>query len=182
MPLHAQAEPVLFNRLVGFNHAVRAGGADAEAVGQIVHGHVVRTVDSHFTRPVDGVQARARDDFQHVPQILLDRITMMQGARHVFGNVLVQSSAAQDVDQLHAAADGQDRHLALNGQLGHATVKVFTTSRHDTHRRMLMLFLASRVEVQCAAGKHHATNCVHHAKNVIILLHRGHQEGQTAGS
>ena len=94
MPLHAEAEPIFVDRLVGLDHAVGTGRRDLERRRDLVDAHVVLAVDANFTGTINRVDARAGNNFDDVPQRRLDRIAVMQRPLEVFGNVLMQRSAA----------------------------------------------------------------------------------------
>ena len=181
MPLHTDAEPIVFDGFVGFNHTVGAGCADSESSGEVTDGHVMSTIDANFSGAVDGIQAGPGDDFEHMAEVLFNRVPMMQSARDIFRNVLKQVATAENVHQLHAGTDRQNRQSSLNGQFCDTAVKVFAALGHDSDGGVRMQFHACGVQIQSASGEDDTADVVHHANEVIFIFQRGHQQWQSTG-
>ena len=99
---------------------------------------------------------RAFHDLDDVSVGLLHRIAVMQRLGHLLGDVLVQRAAADDVQRLHAAADGHDRQPHVDGQLRQAAVELFTANGHRPRMRVRRHAHLHRVEILRAARKHQA--------------------------
>ena len=112
---------------------------------------MVVAVHADFTRSVDRVQTRSGNNLQHMSQILFNGIAMMQRAGNFFGDMLVESAAAQSIHQLHSGTDCQNRKTAFDGHFRNTTIEVFASLRHHFHRRMNVHLHPRGIQIQIAA-------------------------------
>src|SRR6266545_7659205 len=107
MPLYSERPRLAaVLRLRALDDSVRRPGGGTEGRRQVADGLVVPAVHRRVTR-VDGVvQQRTGLDAQRVARA---RIGVVDAARALARQVLVQGAAQSDVQDLDPAADGEDR-------------------------------------------------------------------------
>ena len=142
---------------------------------------MVHAVDADLAGAVDLVDERSGHDLDDMPGVVFDRVEVMQRARIVFGDVLRNRPAAEDVDQLHPLPDRENRLFHLDGHLGQAAIELFATARHDPNRGMLFEAHAGRVEVLRATGEDDSVDHFQHLLEVAVLGERGERDGQSSG-
>ena len=174
MKLHADRGPVLDGALDRLDHAVRGAGGHLEAHRHVVDRHVVHAVHADLAVAVDPLHRGTRLDEQGMPVGQVGRILVGDRLRQVFGDVEEQRAPHGDVDELHAAADREDRHVAGADVLGEHPVEVFATGVHRADGRVGHVAVAAGIEVG-AAHHHHAVEQVEEADH-IVLVGQGRQD------
>ena len=174
MPLHADAEPVVFDRLVGFDDSVRCRRTDAELRSELIDAHVVVAVHSDFAGAVHRVHPRAGDDVDDVPQRPLDVIAVLNRTCDVFRDVLEQSPAADDVDGLHSRTDRENRQSHLDRHLRQSAIEIFATGRHRLRGRMLVEAESLGIEIERRTGEHDTIALAEQCPQVAVLGERRH--------
>jgi len=100
--------------------------------------------------------------------------------REVLGKVQEQRASLGDVEQLHAATDAEDRHVAGADVLGEQPVEILAARLHHPDRRVGHVAVATGIEV-AAPDEHHAVEPVEHLHDVVLVGQRRQDHGQAAG-
>jgi hypothetical protein len=107
----------------GLDDAVGRAGDDLEAAAERVDRLVMHAVDVQPAPAGEAVQRRSGFDVRGVRH-LVGRLSRPVLEVRQLGDVLVQRPARGDVERLHAAADGEQREVALAGRAHHRELVV----------------------------------------------------------
>ena len=105
---------------------------------------------------------------------------MRHCSRQVFGQVDKKRAAASHIDLLHAHANSQKGHLAMNELPHEHAVIFFPALGHESNFLMHRLAQTPRIEVQ-TAGKDEAVDLIQEVLDFLFLAQEGHDDGQPAG-
>ena len=141
---------------------------------------MVHAVDADFAVAVDPFHRRAGLDDERVAVGEVGRVLVGDRPGQVLGDVQEQGAPLGDVEELHAGADAEHRHVAGADVLGEEAVEVLAPGVHRPHRRVGHVAVASWVEVG-AADEHHAVEEIEEPDDVILVGERGEDDGDAPG-
>ena len=139
-------------------------------------------VDTNFTRPVNIPATSPFDDLNNVPIMSLNGITVVQSTGYSFRNVLNQCTATDNVQGLHTGANGKNRQSHFDGELSHATIKVFTADGHRSCVRMWLHPQPHWIQIHGTPSKHNAITHIKSLPQIIITRVRRNQHWQPTRS
>jgi hypothetical protein len=98
----------------------------------------------------------------------------------VLGQVQEERAALRDIQELHAGADREDGHSPV-GDLPHQqAVERLAARVHRANRAVELIAVVARIEI-AAADHHEALQKVENLFHIGLVLHRGHNDRNTAG-
>ena len=179
VPLHAEHEarhPAEFGRpgLDRLDRAVFLPGHHLEPVTEqvdrlmVVRGHVKEAVPGFGGQ--DPGQRAVRAD-PHVMQAEPVRRPVVPPVSHQVGQVLVQRAAPADVQHLHAAADGEQRHAQPQRVTGYRQVPGVPQRRGSLRPRVPRRAVPGRVDVR-PARDHQAVQARHRGAGLFVVAAR----------
>ena len=147
--------------LDGLDDAVGAAGGDGEAGRHLVDRHVVHAVDADFALAVDPLHQRAHLDLQGVAMVGVHRVAVRQRRGRSSGMCRNRLPPCDDVQQLHADADAEHRHPAMDDHAHQPAVEFLAAPIQQPHRGMEHEAVATRIEIGAADHDHR----VEHVEN-----------------
>ena len=124
MPLHSE-NPLGTRSTVGFDKPFLGIGFWDQSFCQAIHRLMVKAVGQQFFLPlIDFRQTAAGNEVHLVAEGMAAILLLMGRAGKGGGDILMQRSAQDDIQNLHSAANGQDGHLAGKSLLNEGELHV----------------------------------------------------------
>jgi hypothetical protein len=179
MPLHGERERRCVDDADGFDQTVRRHGFDGEAGAELRDALLVQRVDVDVVAAAgERVQQAARRQMHDVRGAVLRvhrRVVVLAvivEARH-FVHALMQRAAADDVQLLKAAADGEHRHARVERGAQQRQRRRVAGRIVLGAGRARLAAVSMRLDVRVAAGKQQAVDRREHVVHRLAIAERG---------